>query len=94
VQILSEIRCRKTRIGGEQHRGWIGSDCVTPMPSSTREVELTFQIRDDKCGACLLSYHSDDNAVHGFITHQSIEEAKEAVHHWFAIPKHEWQDKK
>jgi hypothetical protein len=94
VQILSEIKSRKTRIGGEQHRDWTGGDCVTQMPSSPQEVELTFEIRDDKCGAYLLSYWSQDNAVHGLISHPSVEDAKEAVQNCFGIPKGEWKDKK
>jgi hypothetical protein len=94
MRIVSQIKCRTTRIGGEQHRGWVGGDCVTPMPSSPRDVEMTFEIRDDTCGAFLLSYYSRDNSVHGFTSHQSVENAKEAAHGWFAIQEHEWQDSK
>jgi hypothetical protein len=94
MRLLSEIRDRKTRIGGEQHRGWIGGHGVTSMPSLARDVEITFEIRDDNCGACLLSYYSGDNAVHGLISHRTVDDAKEAVQTWFAIPKNEWHDRK
>ncbi len=92
MHLVSEVKCRNTRIGGERHRGWIGGDCMTPMPPSPRDVELAFEIRDDACGGFLFSWHSRDDSVHGVTSHQSVEDAKQAAQSWFAIQRHEWQD--